>query len=336
MTSGKSAVDRQLDLNALMLFYEVIETGSFTAASAKLNLAKSSISRRLSKLEAHFGSILIKKSAHKLTLTEHGESLYRRCQRIAEELQAVSSEALVEQSEMQGTLRVSVPSDFGITWFANLIGDFLKLWPQLTMVVRVHNSDLVDLNKEPFDVAIQVGELKKSSALVSKRLVKLSQALYASPDYVARHGTPRSIADCSCHDWILTDVQQREGLWLFQANGERQAVRVAHRALVDSARLARELAVKSLGVVLMPEIFGDDAVQQNRLMRVMVPWQSPLLQVTAIFLSRDRIAKRARVFLEFFAERISRWQASIAAGQCPQGQIQPAEFPPPGDALASS
>jgi DNA-binding transcriptional LysR family regulator len=336
MNAGTSNLDRQLDLNALMLFYEVIQAGSFTAASAKLNLAKSSISRRISRLEEHFGSILIKKSARKLTLTEHGESLHRRCQKIAEELQAVSSEALVEHEEMQGTLRVSVPSDFGITWFANLVADFLKQCPQMVMVIRVYNSDIVDLNKEPFDIAIQVGELKKSSALVSKRLAMLSQAIYASPDYVAQHGTPQSIADCSCHDWIVTDVQQREGLWLFQANAERQAIRVAHRVQVDSARLARELAVMGLGVVLMPEIFGADAVHQQRLVRVMVPWQSPPLQVTAIFLSRDRIPKRARAFLEFFAERIRSWQAAITAGLCPHAHAMPAEDLPASGIISAS
>ena len=113
-------------------------------------------------MEEHFGTILIKKSARRLTLTEFGESLYQRCQRIAEEVQAVSSEALVEQSETQGTLRVSVPSDFGVTWFASLIVDFANQYPHVNMVVRVHNSDLVDLNKEPFDIAIQVGELKRT------------------------------------------------------------------------------------------------------------------------------------------------------------------------------
>ena len=111
------------------------------------------------------------------------------------------------------------------------------------------------------------------------------------------------IADCGRHDWIVTDVQRREGLWLFQPNSERQAIRVPHRVVLNNVRLARELAVMGLGVVLMPEIFGADAVHQKRLVRVMVPWQIPPLQVTAIVLSRDRIPKRARVFLEFFAER---------------------------------
>lgn len=321
-----SELDRQIDLNALMLFYEVIEAGSFTAASAKLNLAKSSISRRLSRMEEQFGSILIKKSARKLTLTELGESLYQRCQRIAAELHAASSEASVEQSGMQGTLRVSVPSDFGVTWFANLIADFVKLCPQLTIVVRVHNSDLVDLTKEPFDIAIQVGALKKDSPLVCKRLAALSQGIYAGPEYIAQHGTPLSLGDCVRHSWVVTDVQQREGLSLLHGRSGRQAIRVAHRIVVDSARLARELAILNLGVVLIPEIFAADALQCQRLVRVLLPWQSPSLQVTALFLSRDRIPKRARVFLEFFAERIRGWQAKIALAPPPPDHSLPTEI----------
>lgn len=296
-------MDPQIDLNSLMLFYEVIEAGSLTAASVKLKLAKSTVSRRLSSLERQFGSVLVKKSARKLTLTEVGASLHSRCQNIAAEVHEATRQALAVHSNMQGLLRVSVPGDLGIDWMAKVVADFARLFPEITVAIRIHNSDIVDPIKEPFDIAIQIGERRPSQS-VCKRLATLSRGIYASPDYLALRGTPGSIEDCRAHDWIVTDVQERDGVWLLRRNAKGRAVGDARKIIANSARLARELAIKGLGLALVPDALCANAMRDRRLVRVLVDWKSPPLQVVALFVSRDRIPKKTRVFLDFFAERM--------------------------------
>jgi len=296
-------MEPQIDLNSLMLFYEVIEAGSLTAASAKLKLAKSTVSRRLACLEKQFGSVLVKKSARQLTLTEVGASLHNRCQIIAAEVHEATRQALEVHSNMQGLLRVSVPGDLGIDWLANVIADFTRLFPELTVAIRIHNSDIVDPIKEPFDIAIQIGE-KRPSQSVCKRLATLSRGIYASPDYLGLRGTPESLEDCRSHDWIVTDVQERDGVWLLRRNSKGRAIGAARKIVANSARLARELAIKGLGLALVPDALAADAVRERRLVRVLVDWKSPPLQVVALFVSRDRIPRKARVFLDFFADRM--------------------------------
>jgi DNA-binding transcriptional LysR family regulator len=298
-----------MDLDSLMLFYEVIRAGSLTAAGIKLQLAKSTISRRLARLEQHLGCILVKKSARKLTLTEVGTLLYQRCTNIAAELHDASQEVRTLHSGMQGTLRLTVPADFGVTWLARLIDDFVRLFPEITITIRLHNNDFIDLLKEPFDIAIQVGEIKPSQ-MVCKQLAIVPRGIYASPEYLARRGTPHSLEDCAKHDWIVTEVEQREGLWLSRRRSKRQAIRVTNKLVVNSARLGRELGIMGLGIVLIPDIFCTEAVQNQRLVRILIPWQSPPLRIAAFFLSRDRIPQKARAFLDFFADRArsTNWQ----------------------------
>lgn len=297
-------MNRQLDLGCLMLFHEVVEAGSLTAASAKLKLAKSTVSRRLARLEQQVGSILVKRGTRKLALTEIGASLHNRCQRIAGEVQQASEQALEMHSNMQGMLRLSIPGDLGVIWLGTVISEFVRQFPEITMTVRLNNGDIVDPIEEPFDLVIQVGETKPLRS-VYRRLATLSRGIYASPEYLARRGTPRSREECKAHEWIVTDVQVRDGVWLFRKGSKRRAISIVSKIVTNDARLARELAIAGLGLVLVPDTLCRDAVKQRRLVRVLTDWQTPALQVVALFLSRDRIPRKTRVFLEFFAEWMS-------------------------------
>lgn len=297
-------MDQNVDLNSLVLFYEVIEAGSLTAASAKLNLAKSTVSRRLSRLEQQFGSVLLKKGTRKLVLTEVGASLHKSCQQIVADVRQATRQALSMHSDLQGMVRVSVPSDLGVTWLGSIVTEFVRRFPEITVAIRVHNSDIVDPIKEPFDIAIQIGE-KRPPAPVCKWIATLPRGIYASPEYLARRGMPKSLDDCKAHDWIVTDVQLRDGISLLQRKKTGRAIGVPGKIIANSARLARELATAGLGLAMIPDALCEDRLRDGRLVRILPQWQCPALQVVALFLSRDRIPRKTRTFLDFFAERIS-------------------------------
>ncbi len=299
-----NAVEQKVDLNSLMLFYEVIEAGSLTAASAKLKLAKSTVSRRLSRLEQQFGSVLVKKGTRKLVLTEVGTSLHKGCQQIVADVRQATRQALSVHSDLQGTVRVSVPSDLGVAWLGSIVAEFARRYPEITIAIRVHNSDIVDPIKEPFDIAIQIGE-KRPPAPVCKWIATLPRGVYASPEYLARRGAPKSLDECKLHDWIVTDVQLRDGVSLFQKRKRGKAIGVPGKIVANSARLARELVTAGLGLAMIPDTLCVDRVRDGRLVRILPQWQCPALQVVALFLSRDRIPRKTRAFLDFFAERIS-------------------------------
>lgn len=292
-----------LDLDALMLFYQVVAAGSLTAAAVRLRLAKSTVSRRLAQLERRAGAMLLKKSTRRLALTELGQAVHARCERIATELEAVRREALRMQSDVQGTLRVSVPLEFGNAWLGRNLSEFTRMHPAIAVEVELSGRP-ADLIAEPFDIAIHVGRLEPSR-LAYRRLAALERGVYASPAYLERMGTPRSIDDLRRHECVVTGLQQREGVWSFRTRSGRRAIGVTSRITVNSIRLARELVKSGAGLGLLPNVLCAEDVQAGRLTRVLAGWKSPPVPITALILTREAMPRKTRVFLDFLAERIA-------------------------------
>src|SRR4051812_40606826 len=144
----------RLDLNALRLFYDVVNAKSITQAAAQLRMPKSTISRRLAQLEKHAGSILLKKGARRLTTTDIGAVLYEHCRRMVEEVEEAGLEASHIQGALRGRLRASIPIDFGIGWLSRAMAEFIHRYPDIDLEIDV-NSRAVDPREDPYDISIQ-------------------------------------------------------------------------------------------------------------------------------------------------------------------------------------
>ena len=151
----------QLDLNSVMLFYEVVNAGSLTKAGEKLHVATSTISRRLAQLERQVGTLLLKKNTRKLAPTEIGKGLYKRCKRIACEVADMGLAAEATRSELQGNLRVSLQVEVGTAWLGRALAEFAIEYPGITLEIDV-TSKMIDLIDAPYDGAIDIGRLKPS------------------------------------------------------------------------------------------------------------------------------------------------------------------------------
>ena len=297
-----------LDLDSLMLFHAVVNAGSLTAASADLHLAKSTVSRRLSQLERQVGAMLLKKSTRKLALTEVGAALNARCTRIAAELQEAGREAAHLQSDVQGMLRVSVPIEFGNAWLGKVLAEFATRYPEISLDIEL-SSRPADLIDDPFDLVINLGK-PKLSRFAYRRLATLGRGVYASPDYLKRRGTPRSIEGFRDHECVVTGLQRREGVWSFTSQSRRRAIGVESRITVNSIRLARELVKNGAGLGLLPNLLCAQDLKDGRLVRILTGWKSPPLQVAALILARDALPNKTRVFLDFIASRIATDEAA--------------------------
>jgi DNA-binding transcriptional LysR family regulator len=296
------------DLDALMLFHQVVAAGSLTAAAARLRLAKSTVSRRLAQLERQAGAMLLKKTTRRLALTELGQVVHARCERIAVELEAARRETQRMRSDVQGALRVSMPLEFGNAWLGRHLAEFTRAHPAIALEIEL-TSRPADLIDEPIDIAIHVGRLR-SSRLAHRRLATLERGVYASPAYLDRMGTPRSIDDFRRHECVVTGLQQREGVWSFRTQSGRRAIGVASRITVNSIRLARELVKSGAGLGLLPNLLCAEDARAGRLTRVLASWKFPPVPITALILAREAIPRKTRVFLDFLAERVARGEAT--------------------------
>ena len=299
-------MNERLDLNSLVLFYEVVNAKSITRASELLRIPKSTISRKLTTLESRLGGVLLRKGHRRLSTTELGATLYEHCSRLVSEVDSAGKEAVEMQEELRGTLRISIPIDFGISWLSRAIADFSLRYPEIQLEIDV-NHRFVTPRDDPYDVTICLGRLRESG-LTARRLATITRGVYANPAYLASRGAPECIEDFQKHDCIVTEQQRQDGVWTMinRGNNERhRLVGVEGKVVVNNIGVARELAVSGVGLAVLPNVMCKNDVKANRLVRVLTNWDGAPVQATALMLSRKGIPNKVRAFLDFLSDRLS-------------------------------
>lgn len=296
-------MDMPFSIDELLLFHEIVRSGSLTKASERRQMAKSTVSRRLARLEHQVGALLLKRNNRRMVPTEVGQALYERCARIIEEVAALDDIITGSRDKVHGTLRLSIPSEFGSGWLADAVARFALQYPDLHLDIAIATTP-VNLVDEPYDVAINFGRLD-DSRLVSRRLATLSRGIYASSEYLVQHALPRTLDELSEHPFVVTDVQQREGTLSLRSPSSRRRITIQHRIKVNSMRLARELVRGGVGLGVLPRTLCASYVRTGELVEVLPSWQCPPVEATAVVLARQGIPRKTRAFLEFVAQHLN-------------------------------
>jgi len=283
----------RLDLNLLMLFLEIVSAGSISQAALHLRAPKATLSRKLRQLEQHIGAVLVKRGAKRLELTEIGEALLHRCERIAVDTQEASQIASEMQSQLRGIMRVTMPIGLANTWVSRALSDFALRYPEVRLAIHVTNR-WIDVSEEPYDVAICIGRVRNAQ-LPTRRLAELPRGLFASPEYCARKGVPQSAGELADHDCIVLDSQVNDGLWSIAA-GPRPEL-VPHLTTTDIV-VAKEMALAGVGIAMLARPICDVDVEAGRLVQLLPHWHIPPVAISATFLERRHMPVRIRAFID--------------------------------------
>jgi DNA-binding transcriptional LysR family regulator len=219
-------------------------------------------------------------------LTEAGEAYFRRCQSIVEEAQ-IAHEWLVDVAERPtGTLRVSMPADLATGYLAPLIADFAKAYPLIAFEFDLSPRP-VDLQAEPFDLAIRIGPPPTvPSTLVARPVVVLPRYLYASPEYLSLRNaaTLTHPRDLDKHVVCIVEGAARLGqvARTFYRGDESVDVMIGTRFAMNSVALSRALALQSVGLAVLDNVLALDDVALGRLVRVLPDWSLAPIQVHAV------------------------------------------------------
>jgi DNA-binding transcriptional LysR family regulator len=288
-------MEMNIDLNALLVFFEVVNAQSITKAARTLGLPKSTVSRKIQHLESQVGSALLKRRNRRITVTEEGLRLHDHCGRIAAEIEDAGLQATQMRTSLKGRLRVSMPIDFGIGWLSRAMASFAEKYPSIDLEIHV-NGRWVDVSEESYDVAIHLGQLLNPD-LPFRRLSALTRGVYASPEYLARKAPTINLSDE--HECVLTEQQLAEGIWT-QANKEGQ--RREGRVVVNNIGVARELVISGIGVGVLPNVMCRNDVKSGRLVRIMLDRQIPALEASATFFAGRYLPSKTKVFLDHVTE----------------------------------
>lgn len=288
-----------LDANDLMLFAMIMETGSFARAAERAGLPKSTLSRRLTALEAKLGERLLTRSTRRLTMTEFGERILDHARRLLEESEAVTAIAQHRQATPRGVLRVSMPPDFIELDLSRLLLQYAAAYPEVRLELDL-SPRRVDLLAERFDIAIRAANrLPDDTSLVARQLSRLESGLYASPAYLARYGEPTTPNELLQHvglGMIGSDGGARP--WLLNRGEEHWQGTPDGPLVANSPSLQRDLAAHGLGIVALAGRFADKMVAQGLLRRVLPEWQLPTVTLWCVTPGRKLLPARTTAFID--------------------------------------
>lgn len=290
-------------LEEMRTFAAVAEAG-VTGAAERLRLAPSAVSRRLKDLETRLGADLLLRTTRQMELTDAGRQFLRDCHRILEEV--ITAEARVSdvQSAPSGFIRIAAPLSFGITELQPALNTFLARYPDIRIDLDLDDRR-VDIQREGYDLAIRIGTLEDSS-LTARKLTSARLIAAASPAFLKKHGTPKSLADLGQLPALCYSVRARPELWSCRdADGRRRSVTVKSRMLSTNGDVLRDAAIAGLGIVLQPEFLANRAIADGRLKKVLADHDWSEVGVFALWPTRSYLPYRVRSLIDHLVEELA-------------------------------
>ena len=289
-----------MDLNAVTVFTQVVDCGSFTQAAETLNMTKSTVSRKLAELEQHLGVRLITRSTRSLLLTPEGERFYQSSIQMHEIMSQAELEVSTNQDLIRGPLNVVLPVELGHQVLAKYIHSFLKEHPNVTLNLELTNRE-VDIISEGIDLYAQIGELVDSS-LVSRYLTTSKRVLVASPEYLEQFGDIKTPTDLKSPFRLIEVVNKAARLpkWHLQLeDGESILIELPCQLRVNTITACLTACVDGLGIAVLPEFICRDHFQTGKLVRLLPEYDMPEVSVSLVYADRQLMPKRKKVFIDY-------------------------------------
>jgi DNA-binding transcriptional LysR family regulator len=294
-----------MDWDKLKVFHAAAEAGSFTHAGEQLGLSQSAVSRQVSALEQELSVALFHRHARGLILTEQGELLYRTAHEVFMKLEAARAKLTDSRERPHGDLKVTTTVGIGVHWLTPRLGEFVDLFPDIRIQLITTDEEL-DLAMREADVAIRLRQPTQPD-LIQRKLFSVRFHAYASPEYLKRFGTPRTIEDLDAHRVLLLGGQIPSYLqptrWLVEVGRDSKGPRTPHLSINNILGILRA-AQRGLGVAMLP----DYLVEENGGL-VQLFAESDPITLDAFFVYPEELKSVARVqaFRDFLVSKAQRW-----------------------------
>jgi DNA-binding transcriptional LysR family regulator len=296
------------DLEGLAVFAKVAELRSFALAGKDLELSKATVSKAIARLERKLGARLFNRTSRRLALTDAGQGLLDRANRVLAEGEAAESEAHAQSATPRGLVRLAAPMSFGLKEVAPLLPEFLAGHTEVS--VDLHLSDaVVDLIGAGFDAALRIAALPDSS-LRARRLRDVRRYLVAAPAYLRRHGRPIHPRDLTGHACLCYAYLPTPDVWRFvNEAGEEVQVRPRGPLRANNADAFTPALLLGLGLAVQPDFVVGEAIEEGRLETVMPGWRPPPIALHLVMPPGGPRPARVEALATFLAERLGKTNA---------------------------
>lgn len=289
-------------LHELEVFVAVADAGSFAKAGARLRLSPPAVTRAVSALEDRLGALVFNRTTRRLTITDVGQRFLENARRILIDLDSAQKEAVGETAMPQGHLVITASVTFGRSALAPVVCGFLGQHPRLTASVILLDR-IVNLVEEGIDVAVRIGPLPDSN-LIAKRIGAVRRVLVASPDYLARRGTPASPADLKVHSVIAFTGLMPNREWRFSNEQSPNSVVINPTLEINDAAAAIGAAELGHGITIALSYMVSDRIREGKLTTILDDYAPPPRPVHLVYPQARLVAPKIRAFVDYAAPRL--------------------------------
>ena len=289
-------------MSAMATFVRAVDAGSLSAAARSLPSSLTSVSRQISALEEHFRTRLLLRTTRRLALTDEGRILYERAKAVLGEVKEIEAALTRDRHQPSGRIRVASPSLMGRLLIAPLLAEFLRRYPALSVDLLLVDR-AVDMVEEDIHLAIRIGRLRDSQ-LVARKLADLRMIVCASPDYLARRGTPRAPADLVHHDCLVFSDAPGSAEWRFADDGKAgRKIRISGRLWMNSLEALATVAKEGAGIVRVPSWQVEADLAAGRLVRLLTDYEPAPVPLHVMFQPSRLASPKIRAFADYLVER---------------------------------
>lgn len=288
---------------SLALFASVVEAGSFSAAGRTLGLTPSAVARAVDRIEARLGVRLLLRSTRALTLTAEGQAYLLAARRILADLDDAEQQ-IADQGAPRGRLRINAALSHGRLCVVPLLGDFARAYPHILIDMALTDT-LVDIAGGQADVAIRFGPLA-DSGLTARKLGESGRVIVASPDYLARAGTPQVPEELHAHNCLSFNFRRAEPIWPFRRDGRDFALSIEGGIVANNGETLGQLAVAGVGITRVGRFSVATDIAEGRLVPLLEDYNPGDVElIHAVFVGGSTTPARVRVFVDFLVERLA-------------------------------
>ena len=282
-------------------FVRAVDSGGFSAAAREIGLTPSALSKLVTRLEDRLGARLLHRTTRRLQLTAEGEAFYARARPILIALDEAEAEVTQAGASPRGLLRLHCGYAFGMHQLAPAIPRFLERHPQVELDIAI-TDQLPGAMAEGVDLSIRIGPLDESS-MVARRICNLERVICASPDYLKRHGTPRTPDDLQQHNclWITSLPALRR--WPFDTDDGIRVVNISGNVVANNAETVLQLGVAGVGIVRLADVIVGEAVRSGQLVPLLTDWYHvEPVPLFATYPSGRNLSPKVRAMVDFLVE----------------------------------
>ena len=284
----------------IVIFYHIANLMSLTKAAKHLKCSKAHISKQLSDLERLVGHPLMHRNTRSLSLTFAGEALFKHAESIINELDGVTNTIASLQNEKKGTLRITSPQGYADYVLTPHIPSFLKEHPDISLEM-IHAGAYLNLVEEKIDVAIRITH-EPSLDKIARQIDVDHMILCCSPDYLERHGIPRSPQELTQHQCLVYLSQKAGAEWPFQDKNHHFKIAIKPTLSSNSLRVLLNAAIEGLGIVRVPLFAAEEHIKQGGLQKILSYFDPPGIPIYALFTPGRIIPPRIHAFVRFLEQ----------------------------------